>query len=220
LYIVVLLAVIMATLGIVGYRRGIWPEVVSLIILLLAFVMVERSPQQLIGYMNALYIGVMLVVKSGLNDLSAGDLDSAAAKLRSVEKPFAGGNQGFALLAIMVAAAIVGYMLGKLVRSKKSPIGGSLVGLLNGYILSAAFLPWLSGLSAGNLPVPFIRQGDGLVIGAGQRSAGVAETLTLPLVLDWLSLGGGLPLVLLLALLFIFAVWRMRSGKPQGTPQS
>ena len=215
MYIVILLALVMATFGIIGYRRGVWPEVVSLIILLLGFVVVERSPQRLIGYMNALYIGFMLVLKSGLNDLSAGDLDSAAAKLRSVERPFAGGSQGFALLAIMVTAAAIGYLLGKLVKSEKSPIGGSLLGLLNGYILCAAFLPWLSGLSAGDLPLPFIRQGDGLVIGGSQGAAGVAERLTLPPVLDWLSLRGGLPLVLLLALLFVFAVWRMRPGGTQ-----
>ena len=215
MYIIILLAVIMAIFGIVGFRRGIWPEIVSLIILLVAFVIVERNPQRLIGYMNALYIGFQLVLKSGLNDLSAGDLDSAAAKLRSVERPFQGGSQGFALLAIMVAAAVAGYALGKLVKSGKSPIGGSLLGLLNGYILSAAFLPWLSGLSARDLPVPFIRPGDGLMLGGGSQAAGAAQRLTLPPVLDWLTLRGGLPLVLLLALLFVFAVWRMRPKKTQ-----
>ena len=211
-YIVILLALIMAIFGIIGYQRGIWPEVVSLVVLLAAFTVVEKSPQQLIGYMNGLFIGLMLVVKSGLNDLNAGDLESAAQKLRVIEKPFVEGYEGFALVIVMVTAAVVGYLLGLLIKKTKSVFGAAL-GILNGYILSAAFLPWLSGLSGSDLPVPLIRKGEGLVIETGRQAGEAATKLTLPTVLEWLSLEGGLPLVLLIALLAIFAIWRMRPKK-------
>ena len=212
MYIVILLALIMAIFGIIGYQRGIWPEVVSLVVLLAAFTVVEKSPQLVIDYMNGLFIGLMLVVKSGLNDLNAGDLESAAHKLGVIEKPFAEGYEGFALVIVMVTAAIVGYLLGLLIKKKKSVFGAAL-GVLNGYIFSAAFLPWLSVLSASHLPVPPIRRGEGLVIETGHQAGEAAAELTLPTMLEWLSLKGGLPLVLLIALLAIFAVWRTRPSK-------
>jgi hypothetical protein len=213
MYVVIILAAIMAIFGIVGYRRGVRPEVASLLVLLVAFTVVERSPQRLIGYMNALYIGFNLVIKSGLNDLNAGDLEAAAAKLEAIDKPFQGAYQGFALLAVMVVAAVIGFLLGRFIKKQEPSAGGALLGLLNGYILSAAFLPWLSGLSENDLPVPFIRKGEGLSLDTGSRVGETAATLHLPPLLEWLSLKGGLPLVVLLALLFVFAVWRMRPKK-------
>lgn len=212
MYIVILLALIMAIFGIIGYQRGIWPEVVSLVMLLAAFTVVEKSPQRLIGYMNGLFIGLMLVLKSGLNDLNIGDLEAAAHKLRAIEKPFVEGYEGFALVIVMVVMAIIGYVLGRWIKSNKSVFGAAL-GILNGYILSAAFLPWLSGLSGSDLPVPLIREGEGLVIETGRQAGEAAAKLTVPAVLEWLSFKGGLPMVLLIALLAIFAVWRTRPRK-------
>ena len=162
---------------------------------------------------QALYIGFALVIKSGLNDLSAGDLEAAAAKLRSVERPFADSSEGFALLAVMIAAAAIGYLLQRFIKSSGSPLGGAIVGMLNGYILSATFLPWLSGLSGSDLPVPLIRDGEGLSIGIGGKVGDAVSRLTVPSDLEWLSSKGGLPMIALLALLFIFAVWRMRPRK-------
>jgi len=208
-YIVILLAVIMAIFGIIGYQRGVWPEVVSLVVTIAAFIIVEKRPDQLIAYMNGFFMGAMLVIKSGLMDLNAGDLEAAARKLRAVEKPFVGEQQGFALAVVMLAAAVLGYLLGRWIKSKKSVIGGAL-GILNGYILCAAFLPWLSGLSKSALPVPPIRKGEGLIIESGREAGEAAVKLTPPPVLEWLTFKGGLPLIVLMALLFIFAVWLMR----------
>lgn len=212
MYIVILLAVIMAIFGIIGYQRGIWPEVLSLVILIAAFMVVEKRPQQLIGYMNGLFIGVMLVIKSGLTDLSAHDLEAAARKLEAIKAPFAGEQQGWALFAVMLGAAIIGYLLGLLIKKKKSAFGAAL-GILNGYILCAAFLPWLTSLSRGDLPVPLIREGEGLAVDVGQKAGEAATKLSWPAMLDWLTLKGGLPLIILIALLVVFAIWRMRPKK-------
>lgn len=208
----VLLAIIMAAMGIIGYRRGWRPELVNLGVLLAAFVAIEKNPQKLIDYMNGLFIGFTLLIKSGLSDLNAGDLDAAAAKLRAVDRPFQGDESGFALLLIMVAAAGLGYVLGRWIR-KDASVAGAAVGVLNGYVLSAAFLPWLSGLSASDLPVPFIRQGQGLALRAGHGAGEATSGLSLPPVLEWLTLEGGLPLVVLIAALAVFAVWRARPRK-------
>ena len=212
MYIVILLAIIMAIFGIIGYQRGIWPEVISLVVLLVAFTVVEKSPQRLIGYMNGLFIGVMLVFKSGLSDLNAGDLEAAKRKLEAIQAPFVGEQQGFALLVVMLVAAVIGYLLGILIKKKKSAIGAAL-GMLNGYILCAAFLPWLSGLSESALPLPPIRAGGGLAIDAGRQAGEAAAKLSLSPVLEWLTFKGGLPLIILMALIFIFAVWFMRPKK-------
>ena len=208
-HVLILLAIIMAIFGIIGYQRGIWPEVLSLVVLVAAFTVVEKRPEQLIAYMNGLFMGVMLVIKSGLVDLSVGDLEAARRKLEAVEKPFVGRYEGFALVIVMVTAAVIAYLLGLLIKRKKSVFGAAL-GILNGYVLCAAFLPWVSGLSKSALPLPPIRKGEGLAIEAGRRAGEAVAKLTLPPVLEWLTFKGGLPLIILMALLFIIAVWLMR----------
>jgi len=209
MYIVIILAVIMAIFGIIGYNRGIWPELLSLVILLAAFTVVEQDPELLINLLNGLFMGIMLALKSGLVDLSAGDLEAAQRKLRAIQKPFVDKYEGFALVIVMVTAALIGYLLGLLIKNKKKSPFGAALGILNGYILAAAFLPWLSGLSKSLLPLPPIREGEGAAIEVGE----VAAKLPPPPVLEWLKFKGGLPLVILMASLFIFAVWFMRPKK-------
>jgi hypothetical protein len=213
LLIVVILAIILAAFAFIGYRRGIWREVASLAMLLGTFTVVEESPQPLIRHMDALYTEVMLAVKSGLGDLSAGDLEASVAKLEAIEKPFAGRFEGLAPLAVMFAAAAGGYLVGRLIKSKQSSFRGAVLGMLNGYVLSASFLPWLPELTDGDLPLPFAREGEGLLTAAGREVGEAAASLTSPTVLEWLSLNGGLPLAAILALLFTFAVWRMKPKK-------
>jgi len=208
-HIIILLAIVMAIFGIIGYHRGVWPEVVSLVVLIAAFTLVEKRPEQLIDLLNGLFMGVMLAIKSGLYDLSTGNLEEAKRKLEAIEKPFVGRYEGFALVVVMVVAALVGYLLGRWIKSRKSALGAAL-GILNGYVLCAAFLPWLSRLPKSALPLPPIRKGEGLTIEAGRRAGQVAAKLAPPPVAEWLKFKGGLPLIILMALLFILAVWLMR----------
>jgi len=207
--IVMLMAVVMAISGVIGYRRGLRPALLNLATLVAGFFVVERDPQRLIDSMNALFVGLALVVRTGLGEVSAGDMEAAARKLQSVSAPFTGQNTGLALAIVMALAAVLGWLLGHRIKTKPSAIGAA-VGIANGYVLAAAFMPWLTTISADALPVPFIRKGQGLPTLSLGRLGGVASKLALPPVLEWLSFEGGLPLIIVVGALAIFAVWRMK----------
>lgn len=157
---ILLLATTMAVFGIYGHPRGTLIMLVNLAILGLAVFLVESRADQLLLYLNGMYIGLMLVLKSGLNDLASGNLESAAAKLESIEKPFVGTTANLGLLLIILAAVLIGWLVGLMLKKKrKAGIVGTILGLFYGYLLSAAILPLL-GFPAGFLPLPFLRPFD------------------------------------------------------------
>ncbi len=147
------LAATMAIFGIYGYKRGFWPMMLSLFILFVAALIVRRGADTIIKYMNGMWMGAMLVFKSGLNDIASGNLESAAAKLESVEKPFVDQREWFAYLLIIGGAVFLGWLLSFLFRKSKPSIWGLLVGLVYGYVLAAALVPLILGFSAWFLPI-------------------------------------------------------------------
>ncbi len=147
------LATIMAISGIIGYKRGFWPTALALVLLFIAAIIVRRGADTIIKYMNGMWMGAMLVFKSGLNDIASGNLESAAEKLKSVEKPFVDQSEWFAYLLIIGAAVFLGWLLGLLFKKSKSSIWGMLVGLAYGYVLAAALVPLVLGFSSWFLPI-------------------------------------------------------------------
>jgi hypothetical protein len=146
------LAAVMAVFGIIGYKQGFWPMVLALIVLFLAALIIRQGADTIIKYMNGMFLGAMLVFKSGLSDIAAGDLDSAAQKLESIEKPFADEREWFAYLLIIGAAVFFGWLIGVIMKNTPS-IWGGLVGLVYGYVLCAALVPLILGFSSWFLPI-------------------------------------------------------------------
>jgi len=208
----VVLALAMAVFGVLGFQRGIWPEGVNLATVLSGFAVVERSPEKLMHYLNGLFGGLSLVVQAGISDLDKQDLSSLATQLDSSSGlSFLGTDPGVALAIVMGGATLVGFLIGQLLKKSRSLVGGAL-GMTKGYVLSASLLPWISGIAEGSLPVPWLSRSDGLVA-ASTSGTGTATTLTLPKVMEWLSFQDGLPLVLIIAGIAVFAVWRTRPNK-------
>lgn len=211
-----LLATIMAAFGIYGYQRGTLTMLISLGILWVAVFLVETRPEQLLTYLNGLYIGAMLVFKSGLNDLASGNLDSAAAKLESIEKPFTGPTADLGLLIIILGAVLMGLLASLLLKKKhKTGIGGAILGIGYGYLLSAAILPLL-GFPAGLLPIPFIRPFDPTMpepspppAGETAESGNLLTTLSQPEVVSMITLA-------ITASMAIFLLLSVRRGSKSG----
>jgi hypothetical protein len=152
LWFLFFVAAVMAICGIIGYKQGFWATLIALVLLFTATLIVRRGADLVIKYMNGLWLGTMLVFKSGLNDLSSGDLESAKAKLESIEKPFVDESEWFAYILIIGAAIFVGWLIAVLMKNKSS-IWGLLMGLVYGYVLAAATIPLILGFSSWFLPI-------------------------------------------------------------------
>lgn len=146
------LAAVMAICGIIGYKQGLWASVIALVLLFVAVLIVRNGADTIIKYMNGLWLGTMLVFKSGLNDIASGNLDSAAEKLDSIDKPFVDQSEWFAYLLIIGAAVFFGWLIAVLMKNKQSVLG-LFVGLVYGYVLCAALIPLILGFSAWFLPI-------------------------------------------------------------------
>ena len=152
LWFLFFVAAVMAICGIVGYKQGFWATLFALVLLFGATLIIRRGADTVIKYMNGLWLGAMLVFKSGLNDLSSGNLDSAKAKLESIEKPFVDEREWFAYMLILGAAVFFGWLIAVLMKNKSS-IWGLFMGLVYGYVLCAAMIPLILGFSSWFLPI-------------------------------------------------------------------
>lgn len=180
---IIALASIMAVLGIVGYQWGTRAISAALVILLAAFAVVERYPGKIVTLMNGLYMGTMLVFKSGLSDIAGGNVEAAGQKLSAIQKPFVGPREGLALLVVILAAVVIGLLLSRF-RWLKGPssVLAALLGLAYGYVLSASFLPGLFRLRNCVLPVPVIRSQSCSLAETAQAAAVTATGEASPVV--------------------------------------
>lgn len=153
---ILLLATIMAIFGVLGYLKGSRWAFVALLILLVAFVLVEYQADVIVLALNGMYTGVMLVLKGGLGALASGDFEAVQEIYKQIETLFTDENENLALLLVIFGAVGVGLLLSLAMKSKAS-VWGLIWGLAYGYILSAAALPLIFSSLAITLPVPILR---------------------------------------------------------------
>jgi hypothetical protein len=207
----------MAIFGIYGYKRGFWPMVLSLVLLFVAALVVRRGADTIIKYMNGLWMGGMLVLKSGLNDIASGDLDSAAAKLESIQKPFVDQREWFAYLLIIGGAVFLGWLLGFLFRNSKSSIWGMLVGLVYGYVLAAALVPLVLGFSAWFLPIFGVGESQAVSpLASGGSCGGIWDRLVCFLSNPQTAQICGIVIVIAIG---VFILWAARATTRATTPK-
>jgi hypothetical protein len=160
--LIFIMACTMAIFGVIGYRRGFGSMFVSLLVLLFAVLLVLRSGEALLMYLNGIWMATALLLKGGLSALSQGNLEEAKQTFSSIEKPFTDENAQWALLLVISAAVVVGLLIGMLVKSPSS-VWGLFVGLFYGYLLTIALVPAFLGVPPGSLSVLI---GSGLAGGA------------------------------------------------------
>lgn len=208
---ILLLATIMAVFGVLGYLKGAKWAFISLMILSVAFILVEYKPDTIVATINGLYLGVMLTLKGGLAALASGDLEAAKATLAEIEKPFTDENENLALLLVIFGAVLIGLILAAVMKSKPG-VFGMIWGLAYGYLLSAAVLPLISSDPAITLPVPLLRPAERPPGAAAQASNALDQLFTnlaQPETVQVLGLIIGVTIVLLLLL-------TVRSGVKSG----
>jgi hypothetical protein len=210
---ILLLATIMAVFGVLGYLKGSKWAFVALLILLVAFVVVEYRADAIVLALNGMYTGVMLVLKGGLGALASGDFEAVQEIYKQIEPLFSDQNQNLALLLVVFGAVGVGLLLSLVMKSKAS-VWGLIWGLIYGYILSAAALPLIISDPAAELPVPVLRplERSAAPAAASQGPSAIDQlfsTLSQPENIQIVGVAIGVAIVLLLLL-------TVRSGVKSG----
>ena len=82
----------------------------------------------------------MLMLKGGLGAIASGDVDALKETLSSIDKPFTGENEDYALLLFILGAVAFGLLLYLIMKKKKSTVFALILGLTYGYVLRAAVL--------------------------------------------------------------------------------
>jgi len=198
-----IVAGVMAVCGIIGYKKGFWPTAVALGILLFTLMVFDKGMDKIISMMNGLFMGIMLVFKSGLTDLSTGNLESAAAKLESIQKPFSDQKTAFALVIVVGGAIFLGWLVGLLFKNSQPSVWGLLLGLVYGWVLCATFLPLILGVSLGSA-----FSGQGSAAGTGACNSPVDRFLC------WISQPGNQQLlgILISIAVGLFVFFAVRSA--------
>lgn len=153
---VFLLAAIMAVFGVLGYLKGSRWTFYALLLLVLVFIMVEGRSGTIVSTINGLYLGMMLTLKGGLGAIASGDLDKAKQLIEDIQRPVTDANKSMVMLLVIFAAAGLALLLSMSTKSKPSAMG-LFLGMLYGYMLSAAALPLIITDANFKLPVPFLR---------------------------------------------------------------
>lgn len=145
----ILLATIMALFGVLGYLRGAKSSLFTAIVIWLGLVLITQANEKIGTAINGLAFGVVFILSGGLGALGGGG-DRAAAlsevikNMPPVPVLVNPDGTGIGLIAVFLLLALAGFLLGmlKIFRSKAS-LWGLLIGLANGYVLSAFLLPRL-----------------------------------------------------------------------------
>ena len=198
-----LIGTTMAIFGTLSYLKGSKWAFISLLILLAAFVAIKVASDQIVAVLNGLYVGVMITLKGGLGAIASGDVDALKETLSSIDKPFTGENEDYALVLFILGAVAFGLLLYLIMKKSKSTIFALILGLTYGYVLMAAVLPLVTNIPATSLPVPIIQPSGKSEQVAQQAQSGanqLLETLSSPQSIQILTFVIGAFIVLLLLL--------------------
>ncbi|MCX6031645.1 MAG: hypothetical protein NT169_20375 [Chloroflexi bacterium] len=137
----VILATIMAVFGVLGFQRGTRSAVVNTVVVLGGLLAIKFGSARIIGFINKLHKGVHFFLAS--------DVPTNVQPLATNDQP------GPWLVIVFIVLVALGLLVSQLKMFRGAPsIGGLLLGLVGGYLVSAYLVDALA-LSAAALPLPF-----------------------------------------------------------------
>ena len=215
---ILLIATTMAIFGTLSYLKGSKWAFISLLILLAAFVAIKVASDQIVAVLNGLYVGVMVTLNGGLGAIASGDVDALKESLSSIDKPFTGENEDYALVLFTLGAVAFGLLLYLIMKKKKSTVFALILGLTYGYVLMAAVLPLVTNIPATSLPVPIIQpsgKSEQVAQQAQSQADQLWETLATPQNIQILT---GL-IIVFIALFLILTVRKGAKSPGAKSPQ-
>jgi hypothetical protein len=212
---ILLLATLMAILGVVGYFQGVRAAFFMTLMILFGMLLIERAGGGIAKLINGLYFGIRFVLSGGVQALGSGGsaaISQAIQQMGPVKPLLDPNSPGPELLVVLLIVILLSWWLG---RVKRLPLRGSssgwgiLWGLLNGYILGAYLLWSLAPSLADSLPVPF-KLGTQTVPATGAPAAGVSAaqgtSLTHQLIAQVQTANEGTLAAIVMILIAVFVI--------------
>ena len=146
----ILFWIIIALFAWQGYQRGVWAELTKLAFIAAGFLL--GSPKylgdSLVKAINGFYMAIQFLIHGGLQAIATGHFDADTLskifeEISDIPKLISEDNVEMALFLVMIFLIAIGYLVSTLFKKDKKPGLGLVVGALNGYLLSAIFLPLL-----------------------------------------------------------------------------
>jgi hypothetical protein len=156
--VLIVAAAIMAVFGVMGYLRGTRYGIITAVLFCGGLVIGARSGDQVVKLVNGLVIGIRLMLSGGLQAMGSGNAEAlrqAIAKAGGVKPLIPADQPGAALVLVLFVVLGLSLLLGAFKALKgAASLLGLIFGLINGYIIVAAFLLALAPELA-VLPLPF-----------------------------------------------------------------
>lgn len=222
----IVLATIMALFGVIGYLRGAKSSLFTALVIWVGLVLITQFGSKIATTINGLVFAVVFVLSGGLAALGGGGdraaaLDEVLKKMPDPPKLVNPDGTGIGIIAVFVLLAVAGFLLGMLkIFKSKSSVWGLLIGLVNGYVLSAYLLPRILPEAGLRLPLPgrlawpgAATAGSGIAAPSGPSLFG-ALIASISRTLSRLVEGGQIALLIaILIVLFVLLATRLGNRK-------
>jgi len=221
--VLIVLATIMAIFGVLGYQRGTRASVFMAAVVVFGLALINRQADKIGKLVNGLYFGIRFVLAGGLQALGGSGnkgeaIDQVIKSMGEVKLPVREGGAGLGLVLAFALLVLVGLLVSRAKWFKgRTSVPGLVIGLANGYLISAYLVRALTPDGDSPLPLPLFLTGERATspaptVATAASSAGLLDQMS-RLVTETLSDRTLAILIVVIIALFVFLATRF-SNKP------
>ncbi|NPA89972.1 MAG: hypothetical protein GXO55_00740 [Chloroflexi bacterium] len=197
---IVTLFALLLLFGYLGWRRGFAREFIVFVAILIGQIIraTDLGPQ-LVVKINQFWALFKIAAKAGFSPPKMLEL---AGEIATIEPLIPPDRQEAFLFLLFLFVIFLGYFVGQFISSRPSPVG-MIMGMINGYLIGALLLPVLPRELPAHLP------GQTASVAQRQQAQEVMRR-GLQQVGEILGVQPVYALLLLIALLLLWAAWELR----------
>jgi len=164
--VLIVLATIMAIFGVLGYQRGTRASVFMAAVVVFGLALINRQADKIGKLVNGLYFGIRFVLAGGLQALGGSGnkgeaIDQVIKSMGEVKLPVREGGAGLGFVLAFALLVLVGLLVSRAKWFKgRTSVPGLVIGLANGYLISAYLVRALTPDGDSPLPLPLFLTGE------------------------------------------------------------
>ncbi len=162
----IVLATIMAIFGVLGYQRGTKASVFMAGVVMFGLALINRQADKIGSAINGLNFGIRFVLAGGLQALGGSGnkseaIDQVIESMGEVTPLVREGGAGLGLALAFALLVLIGLLVSNAKWFKgRASVPSLVVGLANGYLISAYLVRALIPDGDSSLPLPFFLTGE------------------------------------------------------------